>query len=159
MKPELIILGMLLCCAVLGAACGELGNESSGAQEESEAPRTATTVEETTGSLETEATEPPASEPPATEPSTTEEAGEVVVVTMRGLEYVPSRVEVSPGTTVRWVNEDSADHTVTSEEAGGPLASDVFGQGGSFEYTFDEPGEFAYFCEVHPFMKAVVIVG
>lgn len=84
--------------------------------------------------------------------------GEVVVVKMNGLEYEPSSVEVSPGTTVRWENEDEAEHTVTSEDEGGVLDSDVFRAGGAYEYTFEEPGEFDYYCVVHPFMKGVVIV-
>ncbi len=82
----------------------------------------------------------------------------VVVVKIEGLVYEPSEVEVSPGNTVRWVNEDPAEHKVTSEEEGGSLRSDVFGEGGSFQHAFDEPGEPAYLCEVHPFMKGIVVV-
>jgi plastocyanin len=85
-------------------------------------------------------------------------SAQVVVVKIEGLVYEPSRVEVSPGTTVRWVNEDPAEHTVTSEEGGGPLRSKVFGEGGSFEFTSEKPGDFAYFCEVHPSMKGIVVV-
>ena len=89
-----------------------------------------------------------------------ESSPEVVVVRVEGLVYKPSQVEVPVGATVRWVNEDPADHTVTSEEEeGGPLQSRVFGEEGSFEYTFKRPGEFRYFCEVHPFMKGTVLVG
>ena len=61
---------------------------------------------------------------------------------------------------VRWVNDGSADHTVTSGFPGGPLASDVFDSGGSFEYTSEEQGEeLAYFCKIHPFMTGSVVVG
>jgi plastocyanin len=80
------------------------------------------------------------------------------VVTMQGLEYTPSEITVAPGTTVRWVNQDQADHTVTSDEPGGPLDSGVLGEGQSFEYTFETPGTFTYFCEIHPFMTASVTV-
>ena len=88
-----------------------------------------------------------------------EPATKVVVVEIEGLVYEPSVVEMSQGTTVRWVNRDPAEHTVTSEEGGGPLRSNVFGEGGSFQHSFDKPGDFAYFCEVHPFMKGIVVVG
>ena len=87
-----------------------------------------------------------------------ESSPEVVIVKIVGLVYKPSQVEVPVGATVRWVNEDPADHTVTSEEASGPLRSPVFGEEGTFEYTFERPGEFRYFCEVHPFMKGIVLV-
>ena len=92
----------------------------------------------------------------AGEPRKRDPSAEVVVVKIEGLVYEPSQVKVSPGSTVRWVNEDRAEHTVTSE--GGPLRSRVFGEGGSFEYTFERSGEFGYFCEVHPFMKGIVVV-
>jgi LPXTG-motif cell wall-anchored protein len=80
------------------------------------------------------------------------------VVTMQGLAYTPSEITVAPGTTVRWVNQEQADHTVTSDEPGGPLDSGVLGEGQSFEYTFETPGTFTYHCEIHPFMTASVTV-
>ncbi len=65
---------------------------------------------------------------------------------------------VSPGTTVRWTNEDQALHTVTSEDSGGPLQSKELEQGESYEYTFRKPGPYDYYCTVHPFMKSGVTV-
>jgi plastocyanin len=55
---------------------------------------------------------------------------------------------VSVGTTVEVTNEDSVSHTWTSE-------NDVFdsgslGQSDTFEFTFDEPGEYPFFCKFHP---------
>lgn len=150
---------VLAACVILaGAACGgEQGDEGSGASrtEETTAAATTTALEESTAAPEAEATEPTTGR---AETAETGEAREAVVVRIKGLKYEPSVVEVAAGTTVRWVNDDPADHTVTSEEAGGPLASGVFEAGGSFEYTFEEPGEFAYVCEVHPFMKGMIVV-
>ena len=163
---DAMVFGLLATCVLLvGAACGgEQGGGGSETPEKKtgkEATTEATLSEETTSSLETEATEPitARAETTAAGAPQTEEAREVVVVKIVGLSYEPSVVEVAPGTTVRWLNDGSADHTVTSGEAGGPLASDVFNPGGSFEYTFEEQGEFAYFCEIHPFMTGSVIVG
>lgn len=151
---RMVMVVVLATCALLmGAACGGEEQGEEGSPTTPEETTAATTVEETTASMEAEATEP------TTAPAETAEAPETVEVRMSGLAYEPSMVEVAPGTTVRWVNDDPADHTVTSEEAGGPLASPVFNLGGSFEYTFEEPGEFAYFCEVHPFMKGMIVVG
>ena len=161
-KRLMVVVVLAACALLVGAACGgEQGDEGAGAPETREEATTAATTtafEETTASPEaTESTTARAET--AAEAPETGEAREVVVVTIAGLQYEPAFVEVAPGTTVRWVSEDQADHTVTSEEASGPLASDVFNAGGSFEYTFEEPGQFAYFCEIHPFMKGTVAVG
>jgi len=82
----------------------------------------------------------------------------VVEVNIRALEYLPGPVEVSPGTTVRWTNEDQALHTVTSEDSGGPLRSAELAKGEPYEQTFRNPGQYDYYCKVHPFMKSGVTV-
>lgn len=68
-------------------------------------------------------------------------------------------LRVAAGTTVTFVNTDSFDHTVTSKDDS-PLEFDsgAFGEGETFEITLDEPGEYAYFCQIHPTMRGVVIV-
>lgn len=63
---------------------------------------------------------------------------------------------VSAGTTVTVTNQDGVTHTWTSED-------DVWNSGGlssgdSFEYTFDEPGEYSYFCSIHPTMEGTITV-
>lgn len=82
----------------------------------------------------------------------------VVEVNIRALKYLPGPVEVSPGTTVRWTNEDQALHTVTSEDSGGPLRSAELAKGEPYEQTFRKPGQYDYYCKVHPFMKSGVTV-
>ena len=34
-------------------------------------------------------------------------------VTIKGFTYSPKEIEISPGDTVGWTNEDGANHTVT----------------------------------------------
>lgn len=82
---------------------------------------------------------------------------EAMVVTMRDTSFVQSRIAVPPGTTVRWVNEDSFPHTVVSTEPEGLFSSGEVGAGESFEFTFEEGGEVAYFCDIHPSMTGTVI--
>ena len=63
---------------------------------------------------------------------------------------------VSAGTTVTATNQDGVTHTWTSVDdvwSSGGLAS-----GESFEFTFDEPGEYAYFCTIHPTMEGTITV-
>jgi len=78
--------------------------------------------------------------------------------------FIPSPVTINVGDTVTWVNDDTAAHTSTSGsvDAGGPDGnwdSSLVMVGQSFSNTFDEAGEYPYFCMVHPWMTGMVIVG
>lgn len=76
--------------------------------------------------------------------------------------YVESDLTVEAGTTVTWTNDDTSSHTVTSGTpsgtAGDVFDSDIIESGGTFEYTFDESGEYDYFCVIHPWMAGKVTV-
>ncbi|AGK61150.1 Plastocyanin [Archaeoglobus sulfaticallidus PM70-1] len=79
----------------------------------------------------------------------------VVEVKIRDFAFDPETVRISPGTTVRWVNEDNARHTVTFEDG---VASGDLKKGDTFERTFSEKGTYNYYCQIHPAMKGTVIV-
>lgn len=72
--------------------------------------------------------------------------------------FAPRAVNVMPGSIVSWTNEDSTQHTVTSDEAGlfdaGPISP-----GDTFENVFDTQGEFGYHCAIHPWMTGRIMVG
>ena len=70
--------------------------------------------------------------------------------------YDPEVIQVAVGTTVLWTNDDNAIHTVTALE--GEFDSDVMAAGDSYEYTFNTPGKYDYFCIVHPWMIGSVEV-
>jgi plastocyanin len=76
--------------------------------------------------------------------------------------FIPAEVTVSVGDTVTWSNDDSAAHTVTSgtptDGPDGKFDSSLFMAGTTFSYTFDEKGEYNYFCMVHPWMTGKIIV-
>jgi predicted secreted protein with PEFG-CTERM motif len=78
--------------------------------------------------------------------------------------FVPSTVTIDVGGEVTWSNDDTAAHTVTSGTAvngpDGVFDSSLFMAGTTFSFKFDgvEPGEYPYFCMVHPWMEGVVIV-
>lgn len=80
-------------------------------------------------------------------------------VTITGYAYQPASIEVKVGTTVTWTNQDTVEHTVTTED-GAPASFDsgLFGKGESFSYTFKEPGQYDYLCTPHPYMKGTVTV-
>ena len=84
------------------------------------------------------------------------EGRDTVTIEIRNLRYSPERIEVSPGTRVRWVNRDPLEHTTT---ASGQWDSGLIpADGGTWEHTFATPGEYGYTCTPHPFMKGVVVV-
>ncbi|MCY4253081.1 MAG: plastocyanin/azurin family copper-binding protein, partial [Thaumarchaeota archaeon] len=113
-------------------------------------------------------TVPPASPvPPAPRPAgatvTTPEGSGVPGCEAEYTCFIPSAIEVGPGTTVTWENNDIVAHTVTSGSLadGGPdgeFDSGLALGGTTFEHTFDEAGEYPYFCIVHPWMAGTVTV-
>lgn len=77
-------------------------------------------------------------------------------VHIRGFAFVPVVVRVVPGTVVRFVNDDSEAHTVTSSDksfdSGGLDTNDTW------THVFSKVGTYAYFCALHPYMKGSVVV-
>jgi len=71
--------------------------------------------------------------------------------------YAPIAVKVEPGTTVTWINDDFVVHTVTEQEF--ELFDSGFIQAGAeWQHTFDDSGEYNYYCTLHPWMKGAVLV-
>ena len=79
-----------------------------------------------------------------------------VTVEIRDMKYAPDTLTIPAGTRVTWVNRDQMPHTVTAR--GRAFASAALDTGDSYSYTFKTPGEFTYFCTIHPFMVARVVV-
>ena len=86
-------------------------------------------------------------------------------VFMQAIAFNPMEITIQAGESVTWTNEDIVPHTATSgnpgdDDLGAIFRSAQFGQGGTFTHTFEDAGEFVYFCEVHPGMMrdAKVIV-
>ncbi len=80
----------------------------------------------------------------------------VVEIEISQLAFQTKDLEIPVGTTVRWVNKDPIAHTSTDDD--GTWESPLLGPGETYEYTFDEVGEYAYHCVPHPFMTAKVVV-
>ena len=73
------------------------------------------------------------------------------------LGFSPPAIRIDPGTTVTWEVEAAA-HSVTSVD--GSFESEILGEGESWAYTFDDAGEYLYFCRPHRAigMRGAVIV-
>ena len=74
--------------------------------------------------------------------------------------YEPMRISAGLGESVTWTNDDTAAHTITSGTAdGGPdwtFDSGLLLPGESFAHRFDDAGEHAYYCIVHPWAAGSV---
>ncbi|MBV8066511.1 MAG: cupredoxin family copper-binding protein [Candidatus Eremiobacteraeota bacterium] len=70
--------------------------------------------------------------------------------------YSPPTLTIRAGETVTFSNEDDDAHTVTATD--GSFDSKGLDTGGIWRHKFDKPGAYAYFCELHPFMKGTIVV-
>jgi plastocyanin len=77
-------------------------------------------------------------------------------VDIKDFKYGPARLTVAAGTRVTWTNHDEEPHTITS--ASGAFSSTGLSHDDTFSQTFTRPGTYAYFCALHPQMKATVVV-
>ena len=60
-----------------------------------------------------------------------------------------------------YAKNNQAFHTVVAGEPGNPSGlfdSDVFDQDEEFIFTFTQPGEFRYFCKLHPWTTGTIVV-
>jgi plastocyanin len=88
--------------------------------------------------------------------STDATRGGRVQVTMRHNRFLPHRVVVRLGQTVRWTNHDAVAHTVASEQL--HLSSDGIRAGKRFSYRPRSRGTYAYYCTIHAGQTGVLVV-
>jgi plastocyanin len=77
-------------------------------------------------------------------------------VTIRNDAFSPATLTVRAGETVTFTNDDDDAHTVTATD--GSFDSKGLDTNGVWRHTFSKPGVYAYFCELHPFMKGTIVV-
>jgi plastocyanin len=68
----------------------------------------------------------------------------------------PPDLIVAPGTTVTWTNADDSPHTVREKD--GKFKSAALDTDDTFAQTFTTPGEYEYFCSIHPRMVGKIVV-
>ena len=79
-----------------------------------------------------------------------------VEVHMKNTAFDPKEITIDKGATVKWINDDSVQHTVTAGDKS--FDSGKLNSGQTYERTFNEPGTFDYACTIHPSMKGKVTV-
>jgi plastocyanin len=69
--------------------------------------------------------------------------------------FSPADLTINAGDTVRWTNPTGTPHTTTSgagcahNTTGVVWDSGTLSNGGTFSFTFDQPGTYPYFCSIH----------
>jgi plastocyanin len=92
----------------------------------------------------------------STVPSVARSAPAAVAVQIGNFTFKAPVVTIKPGTTVTWTNGDDIPHTVVSKD--GVFKSRVLDSGDHFSFTFAKPGQFGYFCSLHPHMTGMIVV-
>ena len=85
--------------------------------------------------------------------------GHTVHIVMKVLEFTPRTVHARVGERVLWTNEDTSPHNVTY--VSGPKFSSsrpVIPRKGTFSIRLTRPGAIHYYCSIHPWMKATIVV-
>ena len=70
--------------------------------------------------------------------------------------FVPAAIRINPGTTVHWENEGRSPHDISPADPSQSFGAKKFGIDASkfvphaeYEYRFDKPGVYRYFCRLH----------
>lgn len=109
-----------------------------------------------------EATIAPTTETPTAEATTEAPAGggggkQRVSAKVIDTDFRPVTLNVKVGSTVDWTQIGDQPHSVSAVDGSfdsspdcGPIESEkCLGEGDTFSFTFEKPGEFDYYCRVH----------
>jgi plastocyanin len=79
--------------------------------------------------------------------------------------FHPQNIFVRPGSTITWINKDSAIHTATANDSEGLIAGYLFDTGFIQTGESSKPvrmpqqdGVISYYCKIHPFMTGTLTV-
>src|ERR1700743_1727574 len=76
-------------------------------------------------------------------------------VTIDNFVFEPGKLTIKAGTTVTWTNRDDIPHTVAAKDRS--FKSKAMDTDESFSFTFTAPGEYEYFCSLHPHMTGTIV--
>jgi len=79
-------------------------------------------------------------------------------ISQQGRRFAPSVLTVTPGTTVRFPNDDVVFHNVFSLSRGNAFDLGIYGKGIEHERVLAQPGLVKVHCNIHPDMAADVLV-
>ena len=79
------------------------------------------------------------------------------VVGIDNFSFAPKAAAISAGGRLTWTNHDDVPHQIVSTDRRFP-PSPVLDTGQRYEHVFEKPGEYPYFCSIHPTMTGKVVV-
>lgn len=79
-------------------------------------------------------------------------------IAMHAREFVPRLQVVTPGSRVRFPNDDPFRHNIFSTTPGAVFDLGLYPGGESREAPFNRPGAYPVYCNIHPRMTAFVVV-
>ena len=84
--------------------------------------------------------------------------GPTVRVVMKSLDFTPVNAGARVGQRVMWTNNDSSPHNVTYVSGPRFTSSPRMPPGARFSIRLTAPGTIHYFCSLHPWMTATIVV-
>lgn len=69
--------------------------------------------------------------------------------------FSPAEMTINKGEKVVWQHDDAVVHTIVSV---GNFESPTLSRGDKFDFTFNQVGEYNYYCSIHPSMTGKIIV-
>lgn len=98
---------------------------------------------------------------PGTRPIAADADSPAGAITIQTFQFQPARLEVTPGSSVTWTNNDDIEHTVTEgapEKRTGMFNTALNGKGKTASFTFTKVGTYGFFCDRHNFMHGEIVV-
>lgn len=83
-------------------------------------------------------------------------AADAARVKIDNFTFAPKLLTVKAGATVTFQNDDDIPHVVVAND--GSFRSKALDTGDSYVFTFTKPGDFPYFCALHPHMQGTITV-
>jgi len=78
------------------------------------------------------------------------------VVSIVDRAFRPPTFSIATDGIIEWTNDDGEAHTVTSTDSG--FDSGILDSGATFSQAFTQPGDYPYFCLIHPEMRGTISV-
>jgi len=77
-------------------------------------------------------------------------------IIIKNYKFMPEKLTVAAGTKVIWTNTDDSPHLVLSDDK--LFSSPPLDTNDKYSYIFNTPGDYKYFCKIHPMMVGEVVV-
>jgi plastocyanin len=129
--------------------------QQKGLEPSQDATDTNTATDTNSTSLQKRITSSPAQKEPAE--SSAPAPNSTMTVDINALAFNPDRLNIAPGTTVKFENKDTVAHTATADNE--VFDTNKLEPGESMEVYFEGAGTVTYHDDLHPEMQGSIVVG